>query len=416
MSLGKGKSPLRSNDQTGFDALVTEPQSIELPKPEIEAEFEALPDDIKANLLEAIKEELSQIATNFPPDDELSPAGWDRVDKKMIGAVVGAFHGASMELPAQLVAGIDATLTAAAKSFEARASELLKVVEGALARAEMPGLGRSTVEATFLRPASVFVAAQKSASPSARLPDQVPKVKHMPDTGVTNENSSRSKTDRALPVHDAGTRHVTVAPDAAGTVVIDRRLSTLAPSAGQTVGAPPSRSELQGVAILHIPQAQVVQSLAPEAVQALKPEMSSPSTTEANAKILAQFRGVRVAEGRTRIELSPAHLGALDIELSSDEAGQLRVMIRAESPVTLAALRSDRQGLADVLSANGLDFDGTHLELEGYDQDERPPSQHDTEHPLNELLAMGETALTAEDNATETRYRTVPLGRLDILT
>ncbi|WP_370285344.1 flagellar hook-length control protein FliK [Pseudooceanicola nanhaiensis] len=72
-------------------------------------------------------------------------------------------------------------------------------------------------------------------------------------------------------------------------------------------------------------------------------------------EVLAQVRAQVGDQGRIRVELRPEGLGAVEIDLGPDEAGQLRVVVRAENAAVLAALRGDRDGLLMLLRGAGHD-------------------------------------------------------------
>ena len=84
------------------------------------------------------------------------------------------------------------------------------------------------------------------------------------------------------------------------------------------------------------------------------------------AALHAQIRGHSFREGTTRIELSPAGLGDLEIELSPGEGGGLRIVLRAENPLVLAALRSDRDTLLGLLRDGGAQAGDASLSFEDF--------------------------------------------------
>jgi hypothetical protein len=161
------------------------------------------------------------------------------------------------------------------------------------------------------------------------------------------------------------------------------------------------------------PAPPAVQAMAEPAAQATAAAHGAPAEGTGD-EVLAQLRRVRITEGRTRIELSPASLGRLEVELSADEAGLMRVVVRAENPATLAMLRGDRQGLAELLTGQGFELDDSQMEFQefGDDSPQQPPTA------IPDLVGTG-----AEDEAPMPTPASLPSyaprlppGRVDILT
>lgn len=82
---------------------------------------------------------------------------------------------------------------------------------------------------------------------------------------------------------------------------------------------------------------------------------AAPALPVEPREVLAQVRAQVGEQGRIRVELRPEGLGAVEIDLGPDEAGQLRVVVRAENAAVLAALRGDRDGLLMLLRGAGHD-------------------------------------------------------------
>ena len=100
---------------------------------------------------------------------------------------------------------------------------------------------------------------------------------------------------------------------------------------------------------------------------ALRP--ADPGVPQASgfARNLAQqIRSASISEGNTRIALAPRGLGEIEIDLRPDEAGKLRIILRAENPAVLQALRGDRDGLLLALSESGTAVDDAELEFEDF--------------------------------------------------
>ncbi|MGC9370095.1 MAG: flagellar hook-length control protein FliK [Paracoccaceae bacterium] len=141
----------------------------------------------------------------------------------------------------------------------------------------------------------------------------------------------------------------------------------------------------------------------------------TPAPPDGFARNLAnQIRSSSFSEGRTRIELSPRGLGSIEIDLQADEAGKLRVVLRAENPAVLNALRGDRASLLAVLGDNGVAVEDSALDFEAFGQQRQgqgdaPPATSRPASPAEEEA----------ESAAPTRRDPRPLpgtGRLDIMT
>lgn len=82
------------------------------------------------------------------------------------------------------------------------------------------------------------------------------------------------------------------------------------------------------------------------------------------SNIAAQIKGVSFAEGTTRVELMPKGLGGIEIEIARDDAGKLRVVLRAENPAVLNAMRTDREVLVTMLRDGGTSVDDGAVSFE----------------------------------------------------
>lgn len=124
-----------------------------------------------------------------------------------------------------------------------------------------------------------------------------------------------------------------------------------------------------------------------------------------------QIRAAEISDGHTRIELNPRGLGALEVDVSTADDGSLNVVVRAENPGVLQALKADRDLLAQALGALG----GGALDLQSFSQgsDQRGSDQRSapsmiasaTESPA--AAAAGDSAMPADQ---------IGGGRLDIVT
>lgn len=180
----------------------------------------------------------------------------------------------------------------------------------------------------------------------------------------------------------------------------------------QVMAAPADRALPPEIQAILSAQPQAAAPVADITAVAPAPQQgSNPAQPNGFARNLAgQIRGVSFAEGTTRIELTPHGLGRMEIEIAPDEAGKLRVVIRAENPAVLNALRSDREMLAGLLRDGGASVDDSAMSFEEFGQRQNAaPSQE-----------AGGTLATAgpvedEDEAV-TSDAVIEDGRLNILT
>ena len=134
-------------------------------------------------------------------------------------------------------------------------------------------------------------------------------------------------------------------------------------------------------------------------------------------QVARQLQGPGLTGGTTRISLSDESLGELVIELETDDAGQLRILLKAENPALLSTIRADRDTLLQSLNQAGVSVDERGLGFEdlgqrGRDGGNTPGRRPDT---------MPESLLGLDDEPlapvrTGPIRLTAELGRLDILT
>lgn len=177
------------------------------------------------------------------------------------------------------------------------------------------------------------------------------------------------------------------------------------------------------------PQTQLAQTPLPQGGAELRPpagneatearsattQMQAPAQPDGFARNLAsQIRSTSFSEGRTRIELSPRGLGSIEIDLHPDEAGKLRVVLRAENPAVLNALRGDRASLLAVLGDSGVAVEESALDFEAFGQQRQRQEQA---APPTRLPAgsSDEETVTADPVSPSPRHLPAT-GRLDIIT
>lgn len=107
-----------------------------------------------------------------------------------------------------------------------------------------------------------------------------------------------------------------------------------------------------------------------------KPEQTAQANSFSK-NIASQINGETLRVGRTRIELAPRGLGSIVIDLQVKEAGGLQVMLRAENPAVLHALRNDRDALLGVLANGDVSKEDISLDFEGFGQGEFRQDEED---------------------------------------
>ncbi len=126
--------------------------------------------------------------------------------------------------------------------------------------------------------------------------------------------------------------------------------------------------------------------------------------------VVSQISSAEIGEGSTRIELSPRGLGTIEVEVTTGSDGALKVVVRAENPAVLNALREERDLLAQVLG--GLDTGS--LDLQSFSDGNEQQSQGErSARPA--MSAGGESTATGAEPAPVHKAE-IGGGRLDIVT
>lgn len=148
----------------------------------------------------------------------------------------------------------------------------------------------------------------------------------------------------------AGGKVVPVTTGATGSEAV-----TAAPAPG--AAALPAAAPAEAPDLPPVPQiapAPATNATAPQAqVQATAQTMPATPPPVDPREVLGQLRANVSDQGRIRVELRPEGLGTVEIDLAPDEAGQLRVVVRAEQAAVLTALRGERDGLIAMLRDAG---------------------------------------------------------------
>ncbi|GGE50635.1 hypothetical protein GCM10011360_42090 [Primorskyibacter flagellatus] len=399
--------------ESPFAALLAQALGGEAPASETAAEGKA---GKLAALIGKIRSEAQESLAEAFPDGVIQPGAvlndWARgVLTQLDGALKEA--GLSVADLMQVLGPLDTAALAEPGSLLVQAAGVL--LEDAGVVAAQPGV---PVTAQAGIPGAVPVAGDAAAAPvvAAATPAAVPvgdAVKSVEKTGTlavaaevvtdAQEASSPGPVQTQTQVQAQVQTQVQAAPlpDALRIVL------------AQVVAAPGDKGlppEIQ--AILATPQSAAP---APQIHMAPVAPVPAPSQTpdpnQGLARNLAgQIRGVSFNEGTTRIELSPQGLGRLEIEIAPDETGRLRVVLRAENPAVLNAMRSDRDMLAGLLRDGGASVDNSSMSFEDLGQRRNPLAQ-DPAAPSAPRAAAPE-----EEEQPQPEQEVVEDGRLNILT
>ena len=146
------------------------------------------------------------------------------------------------------------------------------------------------------------------------------------------------------------------------------------------------------------------------------PEHTRPARSFSQ-NIASQIQGRPLNEGITRIELAPRGLGSVVIELQKKETGDMQIIVKAENPAVLHALRTDREMLLSVLSNEVSAQDGVDLEFEEFSEGQFDRDKGGVN--LDEELAQSKLENEDDEGSVDpasTVKQPLGAGRLDILT
>lgn len=91
--------------------------------------------------------------------------------------------------------------------------------------------------------------------------------------------------------------------------------------------------------------------VAPAAAVSVGVQASAPLPQAFAGMLGDQIRAARPSEGVTRVALHPRGLGEIQIDMKRDGSGRLNVVLRAENPLVLAALRNDHLRLSQMFAS-----------------------------------------------------------------
>ncbi|PCH94798.1 MAG: hypothetical protein COB84_07085 [Rhodobacteraceae bacterium] len=159
---------------------------------------------------------------------------------------------------------------------------------------------------------------------------------------------------------------------------------------------PQTRSELQNVSITALP------------------EQARPAKSFSQ-NVASQLQGKLSSEGITRIELAPRGLGNILIELQTKETGEIQIIVKAENPAVLHALRTDRDALLSALPNNISAQDGIDLEFEEFNEGQFDRDK-DTLNLMDQVAQSENEDVEDSTNPASISRQILGAGRLDILT
>lgn len=273
---------------------------------------------------------------------------------------------------------------------------------------DVPAVANSPTEpATADQAATGTVAVSGAAattSETAVQPDLAELVPAFPSvpSGASGDGGARALVARVAAVA-ADLSGSAAAPDVAvgaiadaGATAVARRLGPVEPlitpedvARALTQGGQPGRDQATG---------------------AVSPKEASAEPSRFAAAVASQVRSAEIGEGRTRIELSPRGLGTIEVEVTTGSDGALKVVVRAENPAVLNALREERDLLAQVLG--GMDTGSLDLQSFSDSNGEGPQGDRPSGSPMS---LADDIAATGADPAPEHTSQ-IGGGRLDIVT
>lgn len=195
-------------------------------------------------------------------------------------------------------------------------------------------------------------------------------------------------------------------PSAARDSRVDVRAVVMTALAATGAGAEPD-----AVALPSAPgESRSAVAAAPEIAR--PPEAPPPPASGFARNLAQQIRHAKFTDGHTRITLAPRGLGEIEIDMRPDEAGKLRIVLRAENPAVLHALRGDRDGLLLTLTESGADVRDADLSFEDFGHRQRRNAE------LSDALAGGIADASGQGapDVTVLQPRITAAGTVDMLT
>ena len=223
---------------------------------------------------------------------------------------------------------------------------------------------------------------------------------------------SAAPTAPAVSTVAASAQPVDLRSSTASKAASDQAQQAVTQTAPQSTGETRSPVTFQELLNLRPVETQQTQpsSPAPSSASNGPTPQQQPQVSGFAANLVGQIKGTQIADGTTRVELSPRGLGGIEIDLSRDDEGTLKVTVRAENPSVMGALRDNREALLLALRDSGVSLENNSLGFEDFGQGNRK-----TNEPSEQIsIVIGETE---EEAATpEAMTATVGEGRVDIIT
>lgn len=316
-----------------------------------------------------------------------------------------------------------ASFVVSLQAFDAATGgEAMSVLAKKLGQLDASGLAR--LEAAALDPAALFAALASLAgipvTNSAGALIQMPKALQsfwsqgdavLVETRVSTPGQIREgllPSRTAAPTLDPELAVNPLQPQPSGPADMRMDVRTAVMNALAATGAGP---DAEVVPVLAAPsETRPIMSSAPEMARPV--DVWQPPASGFARNLVQQIRTAKFVDGHTRISLAPRGLGEIEIDMRPDEAGKLRIILRAENPAVLHALRGDRDGLLLTLTESGADIREADLSFEDFSHRQR----RETDLADAPSLRIPEDGLVEAPEVEMTPVRITAAGSLDMLT
>lgn len=124
-----------------------------------------------------------------------------------------------------------------------------------------------------------------------------------------------------------------------------------------------------------IPEPQPKPEIEPTELELVQPQVAKPNVPPLVRNVIERMQELDLEPGKTKIVLKPQGLGTLEIDLTQASDGQIQLIIRAENPIVLEALRQENGALSSLMGAKGFDLAGGEAQLGQY---QRPQKQQES--------------------------------------
>ena len=188
--------------------------------------------------------------------------------------------------------------------------------------------------------------AKAASGNTGRAGQQAPQNIQTPSNGIAN-NTAAPQQQAAAPIQPVATQPVPPAATGRQAPVVERAGALPAAEPAPTIGAGPAGLPPPGAT------ARVTAPVQPRPA-------SPPSDLKEQISVQVQ-KAVEQGIDRIRIQLKPADLGRLEIQLDVAQDGKVAILVNADRPETLEMLRRDARGLQQALQDAGLQTDSGNL-------------------------------------------------------